>query len=161
MEQEGLETNLDYGEILQEIKRVFPGFEKEHNIETVEIIVSIVKEYLENNGTGGDGRYIIIKQRSKYKKIFLKDIIFAETFERKIIIHTKDGDIDYYGKMNDLEEVLGNGFYRTHRAYLVNMEHVISFDIESVQMIKGEAILSKAKYQAFTEAVKERAKVCL
>ena len=156
-----METNLDYDEILQEIKRVFPGFEKEHNIETVEIIVSIVKEYLGNNGIGGDGRYIIIKQRSKYKKIFLRDIIFAETSQRKIIIHTKDGDIDYYGKMNDLEEVLENGFYRTHRAYLVNMEYVTSFDIESVQMIKGEAILSKAKYQAFTDAVKERAKVCL
>ena len=157
MEQEGLETNLDYDEILQEIKRVFPGFEKEHNIETVEIIVSIVKEYLGNNGIGGDGRYIVIKQRSKYKKIFLRDIIFAETAQRKIIIHTKDDNFNYYGKMSELEEILGDGFFRTHRAYIVNLEYVLSFDVESVELSNGRAILSKAKYPDFVKAIKRQA----
>lgn len=157
MDAEFKKEKSNIEEILQEIKRVFPGFEKEHSIQAVEIIVSIVKEHLGNNGAGDDDRYIIIKQKSKYKKIFLKDIVFAETAQRKIIIHTKDENINYYGKMNELEEILGDGFFRTHRAYIVNLEYVLSFDVESVELSNGRAILSKVKYPGFVKAIKKQA----
>ena len=157
MECERLETNTEAREILQEMGRVFPGFEKIHDARTVETIVSFVKEHIENSGNERAGRYIVVKQKSKYKKIFLRDIIFAETAQRKIIIHTKDDNFNYYGKMSELEEILGDGFFRTHRAYIVNLEYVLSFDVESVELSNGRAILSKAKYPDFVKAIKRQA----
>lgn len=91
--------------------------------------------------------------------MFLRDIVFAETVGRKIIIHTKANDFEYLGTLGELESKLGAGFFRTHRSYIVNMEFVTSFDIESVQMIKGEAIMAKARYQDFVLAMKEMAEI--
>ena len=46
MEYDALEKNLETREILQEIVRVFPGFEKVHDIESVKIVVSMKETYL-------------------------------------------------------------------------------------------------------------------
>ena len=59
--------------------------------------------------------------------------------------------------MSELEEILGDGFFRTHRAYIVNLEYVLSFDVESVELSNGRAILSKVKYPGFVKAIKKQA----
>lgn len=149
----------DIKEIVDEITALVPEEVRVSHQDTLKRVSEIIDRGIHKK-SGYDGEeYILLRRGSKYQKIFFDDIIFAETFERKIIIHTKSEDIEYYGKLVDLEKVLGERFFRTHRAYLVNLEHVLSFDIESVQLIKGEAILSKAKYHAFSEVIKERAKV--
>ena len=33
----------------------------------------------------------------------------------KIVIHTINDDIEYYGKMSDLENMVGEDFFRPHR----------------------------------------------
>lgn len=51
----------------------------------------------------------------------IRDIVYAEVFNRKVILHLKDGDIEYYGKLKDLEKKTGDDFCRTHRAFLANI----------------------------------------
>ena len=40
-------------------------------------------------------------------KVFLKDIVYAEVYNRKVIIHTRDTNIEYYGKLQELSEICG------------------------------------------------------
>lgn len=148
-------------EIVDEIMELVPkDLRNEHQKALNKVSEIIDREIHRKFGYNGK-KYILLRRGPKYQKIFFDDIIFVETFGRKIIIHTKSEDIDYYGKLGDLEKVFGDEFYRTHRAYLVNTKHVLSFDRESIKMIKGEAIISKTKYHGFVEAIKEQAKVLI
>ncbi len=81
----------------------------------------------------------------------LEDIVYAEVFDRKIIIHTMDADIEYYGKMKDLEQKAGDEFYRPHRAYLVNFKYVRRYDAATIYLKKGQALMAKQNYREFVK----------
>ena len=81
-----------------------------------------------------------------------EDIVYAEVFNRKVMIHTIDSDIEYYGKLKDLQEKAGEGFYRSHRAYLVNFDFVRKYDAKLIYMKKGQALMAKQNYQDFVKS---------
>jgi len=81
-----------------------------------------------------------------------EDIVYAEVFDRKVIIHTMDSDIEYYGKLKDLEKKAGEGFYRPHRAYLVNFNFIRKYDATTIYMKKGQALMAKQNYQGFVKS---------
>lgn len=95
-------------------------------------------------------RSISIKSGRVTSKIYLKDIIFAEVFNRKICLHLTDGELEFYGKLNDLEKELGAGFFRPHRAYLVSLKYVIKYDATSITLENGQSVMmAKQKYEEF------------
>ena len=66
--------------------------------------------------------YITIKDKNNVLKIRTEDILFLETFERKVIIHTNSQDYIVKMSMNKLEKELNNkGFFRCHTSYIVNL----------------------------------------
>ena len=66
--------------------------------------------------------YITIKDKNNVLKIRTEDILFLETFERKVIIHTNSQDYMVKMSMNKLEKELNNkGFFRCHTSYIVNL----------------------------------------
>ena len=81
-----------------------------------------------------------------------EDIVYAEVFDRKVIIHTMDSDIEYYGKLKELQEKAGEGFYRPHRAYLVNFNFIKKYDAKIIYMKKGQALIAKQNYQGFVKS---------
>ena len=81
-----------------------------------------------------------------------EDIVYAEVFNRKVMIHTMDSDIEYYGKLKDLQEKAGEGFYRPHRAYLVNFDFIRKYDAKIIYMKKGQALMAKQNYQGFVKS---------
>lgn len=92
---------------------------------------------------------ILVKRGSLSTKVLLSDIIFAEVFNRKIILHTVNGEIEYYGKLTDLCSQTGMDFYRTHRAYLVNLQYVERYNATTVWLEKGSVPVSKKQFAGF------------
>lgn len=92
---------------------------------------------------------ILVKRGGLSTKIFLTDIIYAEVFNRKVMLHTRNGDIEYYGKLTDLSEQAGADFYRTHRAYLVNLKYVEKYNATTIWLEQGTALLSKKQFAGF------------
>lgn len=88
------------------------------------------------------GEHIMIKP---------EEIVYAEVFNRKILLHTIDSDIEYYGKMKELEKQVGEGFYRPHRAYLVNFDFVRKYDSRTIYLEKGQALMAKKSYHEFVK----------
>lgn len=86
-------------------------------------------------------------------KLCLNDIIYAEVFNSKVIVHTDESDIEYYGKLTDLEKLAGQDFFRTHRAFLVHLKYVVRYDAQTVYLKKGSAIVSKQNYPLFVQAM--------
>ena len=96
--------------------------------------------------------YMMIQAGGVHTKILLKDIIYAEVFNRKVVIHTVSRDVEYYGKLSDLEKKAGMDFFRTHRAYLIHFRFVQKYDAVSVTMEKGGTVLmARQNYPEFVK----------
>ena len=103
-------------------------------------------------GSGeSDGKYMMIQAGGVHTKILLNDIIYAEVFNRKVIIHTINGDTEYYGKLSDLEKKVGEDFFRSHRSYLIHFKYVNRYDAMSVVMENGTALIAKQNYPKFVK----------
>lgn len=96
-------------------------------------------------------RAILVKRGGVSTKVLFSDIIYAEVFNRKVILHTVNGDIEYYGKLTDLSEQAGADFYRTHRAYLVNLKYVEKYNAATIWLEQGTALLSKKQFSGFVQ----------
>ena len=95
---------------------------------------------------------LFITTKGEHIIVNFEEIIYAEVYDRKVIIHTPDADIEYYGKLKDLEEKAGEGFYRPHRAYLVNFDYIRKYDAKTIYLKKGQALIAKQNYQGFVKS---------
>ena len=97
-------------------------------------------------------RYMLIKAEGGHHRVPVDDILYAENNGRKVILHMKTGTLEYYERMNHLEEVLGEGFYRCHRGYLVALSAISGYDHDSITVGQGDKIyLAKQKYGEFVK----------
>lgn len=121
------------------------------------VLQNAVKQYRETlqnrqkEGGVSEGKYIMIQTGGTHTKIFLDDIMYAEVFNRKIIIHKTDGEIQYYGKLLDLEKLLGEDFFRPHRAYLIHFKYVVKYDASTIYLEFGEVLMAKQNYPEFVK----------
>lgn len=68
-------------------------------------------------------------------KVLLKDILYFESAGKKVYILTKQKRREFYGKLSDVEAILGaRGFLFIHKSYLINYSHVIEYRYESATM---------------------------
>ena len=74
---------------------------------------------------------LVIQYGGEGKVIPLNDIYYMESRNHNIVLYLKDGNIEYYAKIGDLEVELAGQFYRIHRGYL---------------------LLSRYKYDGFVQA---------
>ena len=104
-------------------------------------------------------RYIMVKEGEQRRKLFLRNIRYIESMDRKAIFYMEHGITETYAKMYDLEEQLGKSFFRCHRGYLVNLEKVIAYSSNSIQVQGGDTIiLAEKKYPDFVRAYLRYAK---
>ena len=96
-------------------------------------------------------RVLFIKSRNL--TLDQSEILYIESRAKKVEIHTVRQTIEIYAAMDELEGQLGDGFYRCHRAYIVNMDCITEYDSESITLTNGDRVyLTKKKYGEFVKA---------
>jgi DNA-binding LytR/AlgR family response regulator len=108
-------------------------------------------EYLDKKEKAG--KHILIKNRDSYHKVLLSEIFYLESQNKKVTVISANGAVEHYGKMQDLESVLGDTFFRCHRCYIVNMEHITKYNATTIWLKNGKEIfLAHKKYPFFVKA---------
>ena len=100
-------------------------------------------------------RQIFIRAKNQGYTLNLNSILYIESRGKKVEIHTTDMEdiIESYATMDELEGQLGDGFYRCHRGYLVNMAHIARYDSDSIFLSSGEKVyLTRKKHNEFVKA---------
>lgn len=88
-----------------------------------------VVQQIEKESIKIDKEYIFVKSNKIIKKIFLHDILFFESMENYVIIHTSHSKEVVYSTLKNITESLpANTYIPVHRSYLVNINHVQSID---------------------------------
>lgn len=84
-----------------------------------ENIINCIKEVEIKN------KYILIKKQGHQIKLDINEITYIEVQKETITIHTLNGVYKINGTMNNIEkEIDCSRFFRCHKSFLVNLEHV-------------------------------------
>ena len=142
------------------VQYIVKPFDRTKLIDTIRKTIELAKEknrvealFFEMDESTEEKRSITIKSGGANRRVILKEILYAEVLEHRIILHMNDQEcIEYYGKMSDLEKIAGKEFYRIHRAYLINLEYVKSYDSKSVTIAGEEIPVARGKYQELVKA---------
>lgn len=112
-------------------------------------------EFMEKQEEG----YVLLKIPSRKIKVLLRDILYVESNNKKVTVHTTEGIYEVQGKMGEFEALFGASFYRCHRCYLVNFARVSSYNQNEIVLANGDRILlAYKKYSAFVKAYLDYAK---
>ena len=116
---------------------------------------------------GGDKRMTEkTDKKNERRKLFIRtkkltldqeDILYVESRAKKVEIHTMGAqqNIEIYATMEELMEQLGEGFYRCHRAYIVNMAYITEYGEGSAILTNGDKVyVAKKKFGEFVKAYK-------
>lgn len=90
---------------------------------------------------------ISITTRGEIRNIQLSRLRFAENKNRTLIIREQNTDYEVHMKLNDLQKMLPDHFFRCHQSYIVNLMHIRELTITGAQLYSGENIpISRSRY---------------
>ncbi|MGN0622258.1 MAG: LytR/AlgR family response regulator transcription factor [Porcipelethomonas sp.] len=67
-------------------------------------------------------------------RILINEIIYLESCGKKVIIHTFNKEIPFYGVFNEIAEQLKQQFIVIRRGLMVNLQHVVHSNYTSVEL---------------------------
>lgn len=99
-----------------------------------------------------ESQVLFIQTMNWCKTVKLDSILYCEVINRKIFLHTKEGVIEYYSRLSDVEKQLDSRFVKCHRSYLVNLDFLSEYSKDSLTLTNGETIpVSQTRRKHFME----------
>ena len=107
--------------------------------------------WLERDGA----KNLVIQRGSDCQVVLLSDILYCEVLGRKVYLHKKDGIVvDYYDRLEDVEQCVDSRFFKCHRSYLVNLDYVSGCQEGQVLLPQGKRIpVSRLRERELTQAL--------
>ncbi len=88
-----------------------------------------------------DMKYLSVHSGKLMQRIYFKDIIYIEVFNKVSLIHTVAEVIKTYTSLSQLEKQLGGDpFLRCHRCSIINMLYVETFTADDFIMTDGATV---------------------
>ncbi len=98
-------------------------------------------------------RMILFQRSGESVRIPADEVYYAEAFSHYITVYTKEGAQSFHMRLSDMEEQLGEGFFRCHRSYIVGMKHVCRITRAAMVLDTGREIpLSRKLYDKANQA---------
>lgn len=98
-----------------------------------------------------------IKYTDRIVGISKNEIIYFETSEKphKIILHSENEELEFKGKLKEIENSIGEEFFRCHKSYLININKIqeINMKDKTVLLDNGDSCLVSKK--AMTELIEK------
>ena len=101
----------------------------------LEKIEKVIRRYLDLTGLWSS--HFVYKIGQDVYKVKVKDIVYVESMNRKLIIHLADGSQDeFYGSLKDVykEQLQKFDFLYIHASYEVNYDYISRYTYEEIQL---------------------------
>ena len=90
-----------------------------------------------------------VKVNEKVFTVDYNEILFFETSPNvhKIILHCKNRQMEFLGKIKEIEKEVDGRFYRCHRSFLVNRDNIREIDFQKrvIYMVNGDECLISSR----------------
>ena len=112
-------------------------------------------ERLTDTLRGRSGEHLLIRREGGMELVPFADILYCEVINRKVYLHLRDTRIlSYYEKIERLEQKLDPRFFRCHRSYLINLQHLKSCKKGAACLTGGlEVPVSRLRQESFSAAI--------
>lgn len=98
------------------------------------------------------GKTLLAADGESMARVAFGQITYCEVFDHQVLIHTIQKEYRVSGTLDALEKNLDQRFFRCHRSYLVNMEHVTDKgDGYACLSGGGRVLISRRKQGEFTK----------
>lgn len=103
-----------------------------------------------NSITKNESRYKTISFGKKSIKLDFQNIVYIETYNNNILIHTVDKSIiNVYSTLKEFSKTLTPNFLKCHKCYVVNMNYVNGYEPHSFILPDNEKIpIPPKKYKS-------------
>lgn len=124
--------------------------QREHFEKTMERLFPFMQDRLSPEKVN-----LLVRRGCESNIISFQDIICCEIIDRKIYLYLASGEvIDYYDRIENLEKKLDGRFFRCHRSYLINLNHLKSYRNNTAYMADGEEIpVSRLRSKEFSKVI--------
>ena len=102
--------------------------------------------------------FIFIKTdgKNKFQKVFLSDILYVESLQNYVCIHTSKQQIITHSSLkNVIESLPSTDFIQIHKSYVVSLQHIESTDNFSVFVNGKELPIGATFKDAFFDKIEE------
>lgn len=98
-------------------------------------------------------RSLIVVCEGQTVRLYETAILYVEAFLHYIAIHTRDGEYRMKESISAFADRLGDGFYRSHRSYLISLRYVTKISRTFVVLDeKVQLPLARGKYDDINRA---------
>lgn len=103
---------------------------------------------------------VMVRQGASCEVIPLSQIVYCEVQGRKLYIHLDSGVIiDCYGRLDEFARRVDGRFFRCHRSYLVNLDHVRGSRAGQAVLSQGGSVpVSRLRESDLTKALLQHMK---
>ena len=100
------------------------------------------------------GECLNVKSEGTMRKIPISYILYIESNARILILHLKNEDVSFYGKLSELEAVLNDkGFMRIHQSYMVKKTAVTGVTGKEAFIGSVSVPISRKYYKSFKDSI--------
>ncbi len=98
---------------------------------------------------------LLVRKGCESNIIPFQDIICCEIIDRKVYLYLASGEVtSYYDRIENLEKKLDGRFFRCHRSYLINLNHLKSYRNSIAYMADGKEIpVSRLRSKEFSKMI--------
>lgn len=100
-------------------------------------------------------KHLFIRADRKTVKLILSEVYYIESMSDYLKIHTCNGLLLTKEKISAIEQKLPSHFLRTHRSFIVNMQHLQSFTHESIEVARRMLPISRSLRQEVLEKLSQ------
>lgn len=122
------------------------------------LLLTNENEKIQDDADGVVDDYFFVKADRKTYKIYLKDILFIEGLKDYIVLQTAERKIITAMNVKTIHEQLPRKtFIRTSKSFIVNAQHITSFDNNTIYIDKHEVPIGNVyRSNFFDEFVKKK-----
>ena len=109
-----------------------------------------------SNSTVPDFLFIKTDGKNKFQKVFLNEVLYVESLQNYVCIHTvKQQIITHSSLKNVIESLPEKDFIQIHKSYVVSLQHIESTDNFSVFINGKELPIGATFKEAFFDKIEE------
>lgn len=99
-------------------------------------------------------RYAVLSIPGGYAKITLADILYIESENAHVIVHTAGETYRTRSTLTKFAEQLDDTFFKTHRSFIVGLRYVKKITNRDITLLNGEILpISRGKYDEVHRAL--------
>lgn len=85
-------------------------------------------------------RFFLFSVGKEVVRVYEKELFYGEAQGHYIVLHTKQGELKLRVTMPELENQLGEGFFRASRSFVVNLRYVTRITKTDIVLENGTAV---------------------